>query len=168
MVEQKEFEKKLKILDFLEKIGSERPEYMKIEELYVEPKNYDKIKSALDEHNIVFIIGDAEIGKTYTAIKLLWEYSKEYEPVYIPEERRREQWELIRHKRDFGEKAVYLEDPLGKVEFERAESIFTDIGTFITEVKRKRCKIIVTSREKVFQEFEKRNFGGFTEVCESA
>lgn len=156
-IEQKEFEKELKVLGFLEKIGSQRAEYKEIEELYVAPQNYDKIKNTLKEHNIVFIIGDAEMGKTYTAIRLLWEYFKEgYEPVYIREERRREQWELIRHKTEFDGEAIYLEDPWGKIEFEKLDSLFKDIGTFITVVKRNQCKLIVTSREKVFKEFEKR------------
>lgn len=156
-IEQKEFERELKVLEFLEKIGSQRAEYREIEELYVAPQNYDKIKCTLEEHNIVFIIGDAEMGKTYTAIRLLWEYFKEgYEPVYIHEERRIEQWELIRHKTEFDGKAIYLEDPWGKIEFERLESLFREIGTFIADVKRKRCKIVVTSREKVFKEFEKK------------
>ena len=156
-IEQKEFERELKVFEFLEKIGSQRAEYREIEELYVTPENYDKIKSTLDEHNIVFIIGDAEMGKTYTAIRLLWEYFKEgYKPVYIGEERRKEQWELIRRKTQFDEEAIYLEDPWGLIEFDRSESLFKEIGTFITEVKRNECKIIVTSREKVFKEFEKR------------
>lgn len=157
-IQQKEVEMELKVLDFLEKIGSQRAEYREIEELYVAPKNYDRIKSTLDENNIVFIIGDAEMGKTYTAIRLLWEYFKEgYEPVCIYEERRREQWEVIRHKTDFDGKAIYLEDPWGKIEFERLESLFKEIGSFVSEVKRKRCKIIITSREKVFKEFENEN-----------
>ncbi|MFZ2412520.1 MAG: hypothetical protein WAW23_13185 [Candidatus Methanoperedens sp.] len=156
-IEQKEFERELKVREFLEKIGSQRAEYREIEELYVAPQNYDKIKSTLEEHNIVFIIGDAEMGKTYTAIRLLWEYFKEgYEPEYIHEERRIEQWELIRHKTEFDGKVIYLEDPWGKIEFQIAESLFREIGTFISKVKRKRCKIIVTSREKVFKEFEKK------------
>ena len=156
-IEQKEFERELKVFEFLEKIGSQRAEYREIEELYVAPENYDEIKRILEENNIVFIIGDAEMGKTYTAIRFLWEYFKEsYEPVYIHEERRIEQWEFIRHKTDFDGKIIDLEDPWGKVEFERSESIFKEIGTFIAEVKRKRCKIIITSREKVFKEFENR------------
>ncbi|MFZ3060612.1 MAG: hypothetical protein WA102_12865 [Candidatus Methanoperedens sp.] len=155
-IEQKEFERELKVLEFLEKIGSQRAEYREIEELYVEPQNYDKIKRILEENNIVFIIGDAEMGKTYTAIKLLFEYSKDYEPIYIPEERKREQWEFIRHKTDFEGKAIYLEDPWGKVEFETAESLFTEIGHLFEMIKRTRCKIIITSREKVFNEFKER------------
>jgi len=159
LVEQKEFEKKLEVLEFLERvrIGSERIEYREIEELYVKPENYEEIERILKDNNIVFIIGDAEMGKTYTAIKLLFEFFKEgYEPVHISEERRREQWEFVRHKQEFEGKAVYLEDPWGKVEFERVESLFRDVGNLIAEAKRKRCKVIVTSREKVFKEFEKK------------
>lgn len=156
-IEQKEFERELKVLEFLEKIGSQRAEYREIEELYVAPQNYEKIKRTLDQHNIVFIVGDAEMGKTYTSIRLLWEYFKDgYEPVYLPEERRREQWEFIRHKSKVEGKVIYFEDPFGKVEFERAEGLFRDIGTFVDEIKSKKCKIILTSREKVFKEFDKR------------
>ena len=158
-LKQKEFERKLKILEFLEKIviGSQRVEYKEIEELYVEPKNYNKIEDILKWHNIVFIIGNAETGKTYTAVKLLFEFFKEgYEPVYIPEEDRREQWRYVRYEAKLEGKAVYLEDPWGKIEFVSGESFFRDIGNLITEAKRKRCKVIVTSREKVFEEFEKR------------
>ncbi len=158
LANQKEFEKRLRVLEFLEKIGSQRTEYWEIEELYVKPTIYHKIKGTLEKNNIVFIIGDAEMGKSYTAINVLYEYSKEgYEPIYIPEERRQEQWATIRHETVFDGKAIYLEDPWGKVEFEKgAESLFRDIGTFITEVRRKDCKVIITSREKVFEEFEKR------------
>jgi Mg/Co/Ni transporter MgtE len=159
LLEQKEFERKLEILEFLERvrIGSERIEYREIEELYVKPENYEEIERILKDNNIVFIIGDAEMGKTYTAIKLLFEFFKEgYEPVHISEERRREQWEFVRHKQEFEGKAIYLEDPWGKVEFEKAESFFRHLEDLILRAKSEKCKIIVTSREKVFKEFEKK------------
>ncbi len=95
-VERKEFERILKILKFLEKIKSQRIEYREIENLYVEPKNYNEIVDKLQKYNIVFIVGDAEMGKTYTAVNLLFESFKEgYEPVYISEGRRSEQWEFV-------------------------------------------------------------------------
>ena len=157
LIKQKEFDRRLEVLEFLEKIGSQRIEYREIEKLYVKPENYKEIERILKDNNIVFIIGDAEIGKTYTAIKLLFEFFKEgYEPVYIPEERRREQWAFVRHTTELEGKAVYLEDPWGKVEFERVESLFRDVGNLIAKARRKRCKVIITSREKVFKEFEKK------------
>ncbi len=157
LVELEKFERSLEVLEFIEKIGSERIEYREIEELYVKPENYEVIERILKDNNIVLIIGDAEIGKTYTAIKLLFEFFKEgYEPVYFPEERRREQWVFVRHMTELDGKAVYLEDPWGKVQFDTAESFFRHIGDLILCAKRERCKIIVTSRERVFEEFEKR------------
>ena len=157
LLDQGEFDRKLAVLEFLEKIGLQRIEYREIEELYVKPENYEEIEKIMKDNNIVFIIGDAEIGKTYTAIKLLFEFFKEeYEPIYIPEEKRREQWVFVRHTTELEGKAVYLEDPWGKVEFDTAGSLFRDIGDLILCAKRERCKIIVTSREKVFEEFEKR------------
>ncbi|MCK4244720.1 MAG: hypothetical protein KAX20_03750, partial [Candidatus Omnitrophica bacterium] len=75
---------------------------------------------------------------------------------HISEERRREQWEFVRHKQEFEGKAIYLEDPWGKVEFEKAESFFRHLEDLILRAKSEKCKIIVTSREKVFKEFEKK------------
>lgn len=157
LVELEKFDYELKVIKFLEKIGSQRKEYRRIAELYVPPQNYNEIKNKLEEHNLVFIIGDAEMGKTYTSIRLMWElFEENYEPIYFQEERRREQWDFIRHQTEYEGKVIYLEDPWGKVEFEKIESLFRDMETFILEAKTKNCKIIVTSREKVFKEFEKR------------
>ena len=156
LLEQEEFERKLDVLEFLEKIGLERDVYREIEELYVEPENYTEIEEILKKYNIVFIIGDAEMGKTYTAVKLLFEfYKRGYEPQYFSIDEEMEQRLFIKEGRGFEEKAVYLEDPWGKVKFRRGESIIREIGDFIINVKKKNCKIIVTSREKVFMEFEK-------------
>ena len=166
LLEEEEFDRTLEVLEFLERLGSEREVYREIEELYVEPENYTEIVEILKKYSIVFIIGDAEMGKTYTAVKLLFEFYKEgYEPQYIPEEDRKRQWSFIRHKRQELEgKAVYLEDPWGKVESPREEgetpksiktpmSIYREMGDFIINVKKKNSKIIITSRESVFNEF---------------
>jgi len=156
-----EFPKMLKTLEFLERIGSERKEYRYIEELYVEPTRFAEIKEILDKHNIVFIIGDPQIGKTYTAIKLLLEFFKtgNYEPRYISEEEKREQWEFLK-KFDIEEKvegkAIYFEDPWGKSEFQEAESLLRDMGKLVAIAQRQNCKIIVTSREGVFKEYKDR------------
>jgi hypothetical protein len=63
--------------------------------------------------------------------------------------------QFLKGKSEFEEKAVYLEDPWGIVTFRPGEDIAREIGDFIINVKKKKCKIIITSREKVFQEFEK-------------
>ena len=152
LLEQEECKRKLKVLEFLEMIGLERKVYREIEELYVEPENYNEIVEILKKNNIVFIIGDAEMGKTYTAVKLLFEFYKQgYEPQYISMDEEMKQF--IKEKSEFEEKAVYLEDPWGKVTFRPGEDIAREIGDFIINVKKNKCKIIITSREKVFKEF---------------
>ena len=156
-IEKEQLKKILTSLEFLEKLGSKRPEYREIEALYVKPKSYDKITNTLKTHNIVFLIGDAEMGKTYTAIKLLFDYYRDgYEPIYFREEDRESQWTFIRERQGLAGKAIYLEDPWDKVEFNATGSIFKEIGSLIREVGRCDCKIILSSREKVFREFVKR------------
>jgi len=145
----------LKKYNFLTQIGSKRSEYMEIDDLFVPPKSFDDILNILKEHNLVFLIGDPEIGKTYTSIKLLSDfYSENYMPCYYPEERMLDQWTFIRETPEIEGKAIYLEDPWGKIEFKTAESLFTEIGSFIREIKRTNCKVIISSREDIFRTFK--------------
>ena len=157
LIEKDQLEKMLISLKFLEKLGSKRPEYREIDALYVEPKSYDQITNILKVHNAVFIVGDAGMGKTYTAIKLLFDYYREgYEPIYFREEERELQWKFIKEKQELEGKAIFLEDPWDKVEFKSTGSLFKDVGSLVREVKRCNCKVILSSREKVFREFVKR------------
>lgn len=156
-IDQAAFERKLQVFDFLNRIGSSRVDYRDIERLYVEPKNGSHIREILEKHNIVFIIGDAEMGKTYTAIRLLLDYfRKGYQPIYYPEEDRESQWRFIREGQEMTRKAIYLEDPWDKVEFKHTGGICRSIGDLIRRARRCDCKVIITSRERVFTEFIKR------------
>ncbi len=153
-INQTAFEKKLQIFDFLNTIGSSRVDYREIEGLYVKPKNANHLTGILEKRNLVFIIGDAEMGKTYTAIRLLLDYFKKgYLPVYYPEEERKSQWSFIREGAEMAKKAIYLEDPWDKVEFKYSEGNCRVIGELIRRAERCDCKVIITSRERVFAEF---------------
>lgn len=157
LVENVQFETMLSSLKFLEELGSKRPEYREIDTLYVKPKSYDQITNTLTAHNIVFIVGDPEMGKTYTAIKLLFDnYRKGYELIYLRQEERELQWKFIREKQALEGKAIFLEDPWDKVEFRSPGSLFKDMGNLLRETKKCDCKVIISSREKVFREFVKR------------
>jgi hypothetical protein len=59
----------LKISDFLYKVGLESELYKWINELYIPPLEYEEIKDVLKEKRIVFITGEREYGKTYTALR---------------------------------------------------------------------------------------------------
>jgi Novel STAND NTPase 3 len=94
-----------KITGFLRKINSDDIWYKKIDELYVPPHEYEEVEKILREKRIVFITGTKEYGKTYTAIKLLWEYYKNgYEPRYI--------WERSEESSQIIERLVSLSDRL--------------------------------------------------------
>jgi hypothetical protein len=134
--------------------------YRRIEDLYVEPTNYSEISEKLREEKIIFLIGDAEIGKTYTSIVLLLDSYKEgYEPIYYKEREPERQFEAMSDKlknviRD--KTAVYFEDPWGKTEFKTPEHIFRDIGELIDRASEVDTRVIITSREKIFKKFEEK------------
>lgn len=153
---------KTRMYQFLNKIGlNNNSFYGYIDELYVPPVEYQDIMKSLQENKIVFLTGTAEYGKTYTAIKILWEYYKNgYEITWNkgnePEERK-----IVRTYLEFLEEVIqehcinYLEDPFGKVKYERRESLEREIANSLTTVRlNNESYVVITSREEVFKEFE--------------
>jgi len=152
-----------KVLEFLEKIGrSGSKRYGRINDVYVPPIEYDDIKRTLEEKRIVFITGTPEYGKTYTAVRLMWEYfNKGYEPRWIRGGEERERiWvreKLVDIKSELKPRhIVYFEDPFGKTKYESREDLEREIGTIINSIQQvEDVYVIITSREEVFKEFEK-------------
>ena len=152
-----------KVLEFLEKIGrSGSKRYGRINDVYVPPIEYNDIKRTLEEKRIVFITGTPEYGKTYTAVRLMWEYfNKGYEPRWIRGGEERERiWvreKLVDIRSELKPRhIVYFEDPFGKTKYERREDLEREIGTIINSIQQvEDVYVIITSREEVFKEFEK-------------
>lgn len=152
-----------KMFEFLEKIG--RPSsrlYDRIDSLYVPPNGYRAISKALKINKIVFITGTAEYGKTYTAIRLLWEYfCRGYDPLWISGEEPQERIDVRKRLEEIereisSHQIIYFEDPFGKIRYENRDSLRREIGTIIEYIcKAKDAYVIVTSREEVFKQFEK-------------
>jgi hypothetical protein len=151
------------VFEFLEKIGYAGSKwYGRIDEVYVPPLEYEDMAETLKEKRILFITGTQEYGKTYTAVRLMWEYyNSGYVPVWIkggePAERveGRRKLENISAELKPGH-IVYFEDPFGKTKYERREGLEREIGTIIDIVKQvEDGHVIITSREEVFKEFEK-------------
>ncbi|MBC2696866.1 MAG: hypothetical protein HF974_00705 [ANME-2 cluster archaeon] len=152
-----------KTFEFLEKI-----EYVgniwygRIDELYVPPIGFEDIANTLKEKRIVFITGTQEIGKTYTAVMLLWIYYKNgYEPKWIKggefveRVQVRKALENIRKELKPG-CVLYFENPFGKTKYERREGLEREIWAIIDSVEHvKDVYVIITSREEIFKEFEK-------------
>jgi hypothetical protein len=153
------------IASFLDKIGrKDSKHYQSIYDLYVPPQEYQEIRSSLKKERIVFITGSPEYGKTYTAIRLLWEYFNEgYEPRWIKGEEEKQRVE-VREKLEEIETElkpnhiIYFEDPFGKVTYEEKYDLERGIGRIIDYVRKvNNAYVLITSREEIFKVFKKEN-----------
>jgi hypothetical protein len=151
------------IFEFLRKIDvEENMWYQRIDYIFVPPLEYDDIENALRMDRLVFITGTKEYGKTYTAVRLLWEYYlKGYEPKYI--RTKNEDKIYVRERLNTIESQlkphhiIYFEDPFGKITYQQDEDLERDIGAIIDTVKNSHdTYVVITSREEVFKEFEKK------------
>ena len=153
-----------RVFEFLEKIGYAGSKwYGRIDEVYVPPLEYEDMKRTLKEKRIVFITGTPEYGKTYTAVKLMWEYyNSGYEPRWIKGGERAERDDVRKRLENISAELkprhiIYFEDPFGSTNYERGEGLEREIGTIISTVRQVRdAYVILTSREEVFKEFKKK------------
>jgi hypothetical protein len=145
---------------FLKKIGkSPTSSFRRIDRIFVPPNEYDNIIDLLEKHKIVFIVGDPEIGKTYTAARIMWEYYlKGYNPTWNSGAELQER-ATVRKKLSecevFDHSVTYFEDPFGKIRFEDREDLRRTIDCFVSNIQSLDVRVIITSREEVFKEFEK-------------
>ena len=151
---------------FIKNFGiSEHSRYAKIDDLYVPPKEYEEIKNTLENERIVFISGTPEFGKTYTAVKLLWEWYKNGYDVEWNQGNDETEREKVRNS--FGTKLdslksgtiYYYEDPFGKIKYEnKSGELELKISQIIRSIQSvSNVFVIITSREDVFDEFKKRS-----------
>ncbi|MFC1800711.1 restriction endonuclease [Nanoarchaeota archaeon] len=162
-------------------IGNEQSRYWKMEDLYVPPREYLEIREKLENNGIVFIIGDPCIGKTYTAVHLMFQSFKEQslDPSWIfGKSDDRSERDVMRNVskmiKQMGasyfldiyaeyikpNSITYIEDPFGKTNLEEAELIKSqrifDMKELIELVKnraqgQKESRVIVTSRRGIFE-----------------
>ncbi|WP_276380571.1 PUA domain-containing protein [Flavobacterium sp. H4147] len=148
-----------KDLEFIKKIFHDDERYKRIDELYVKPNEFDEILKIIDEKNIVFIIGDPGIGKTYTAVKILKTYyEKGFQPIWIAgleKEERDLQSKVLRDFEPTANQIVYFEDPFGRTAFEKRDSLFQIFSPLMDKLRSSNCKIIITSRKEIFETFTK-------------
>ncbi|NQE53215.1 hypothetical protein C5S29_06445 [ANME-1 cluster archaeon GoMg3.2] len=151
-----------RLFDFLEKIEAGSKWYGRIDEVYVPPLEYEDMARTLKEKRFVFITGTPEYGKTFTAVRLMWDYyNSGYEPKWIKGGEPTERIEVRKRLENISAELkprhiIYFEDPFGKTKYERREGLEREIGTIIDTVRQvKDAYVILTSREEVFKEFEK-------------
>lgn len=140
---------------FLDHLRLTDERYRRLLDLFVAPEGYDTILNKLRTDRIVFLIGDAEIGKTYTSFMLLWDcYLAGYNPIYFSEIDTIAQIDAMTQKLTdvIAEKtAVYFEDPWGKTTLASAEHLFTALSELFSVLLTTDALVIITSREKLFR-----------------
>lgn len=159
---------------------------------FLPPEAFTSICQAVETNRLTFLVGSPATGKTFTALRLLWDAFQEGRRVHwltttdadltegpIPrtelglaertELRRRVDglWRMLGSPQDQIDvvskfapgSLIYIEDPFGKSEEEYGLSMasydFFDIQRFVEELGRSSarasCRILVTSREPLFQ-----------------
>lgn len=144
---------------FLRAIGTSAAQYKNMAELYVKPKEYNDIYETLNNKNVVMIVGDPGIGKTYTAINLLYDfYQKGYSIKWITglkkEDRELLRIQLLDYEPDDNE-IIYFEDPFGRTQFENMDDLNQFFLPIVKKVEKSKAKIIITSRSQVYECFAK-------------
>ena len=156
-----------KISVFLKTIGQTNSDFSGalIDRLFVPPDEFDKLKGKLKKDRIIFITGTTGYGKTYTTIRLLWEwYNKGYTPKWIvgKEEKQRENVRDKLANIDNELKSrhiIYFEDPFGRTTYERRDDLKEKINHIINSIENsKDVYSIITSRKDVFEQFEKESY----------
>ena len=153
---------KASVFTFLEAIGRTNSNwYSHINDAYVPPMEFADIAQTLSRGRIVFITGTQEYGKTYTAVRLMWEYYRRgYEPWWVPGDeasQRIEVRESLEHIAPLLKKkrVLYFEDPFGKTRYEKREGLERIMGSIVDMVKQvDDVFVVITSRDEVFKEFK--------------
>jgi hypothetical protein len=152
------------------------PQYSKLDQLYVEPREFEKAFGILQKKRIVLLVGPPHVGKTFTAVYLLWHFFKvsEREPRWIlpkpleaepgpgasvPQVKRPHQSLAALVAENVGpHKVTYVEDPFGKTSDEEVRWDYPDPGAILSEIVQyvqrdaKDAQVVITSRERVLDQ----------------
>ncbi len=150
-------------------------QYDRLDQLYVEPKEFARIFDVLQEKRVVLLVGPPHVGKTFTAAYMLWQFYSNFsrKPRWILPKGLRPEPEVgtrpprLREPgqsrtRLIGEnvgndKVTYVEDPFGRTSDEEVAWDYLDPGQVLSEVVQHVQRdapdalVIVTSREHVLE-----------------
>lgn len=152
---------------FLEEIGLSKSKiYDGIDDIFIAPLEFEEINNILEKNRIVIISGTKEYGKTFTSIKILWDFfRKGIEPTYISGEENEDRKTIREKLRNIQKELrprsiIYFEDPFGKTRYEKNESLEREISTILQIIKDHDSYVIISSREEIYKEFIKESASG--------
>lgn len=125
-----------------------------VDRAFVPPAQYKRALEVLEREHVVCLFGDPHMGKTYCAIRLLWDYfsQKGYEPY----------WQHV--SAPLGDRPhnlsdqlregaiLYIEDPFGRTgPAEDIDLIIHHVRLLILDAKKRNVRVVITSRSAVFK-----------------
>ena len=136
------------------RFGAKR--YRKMKDLFEPPYQYEEMKHKLEKYKVLLILGEAHLGKTYTALNLLFDYYvKGFDVDFKSELLRKEiQHEIMYKWEDLlkSNTVLYFEDPFGKTELENVQTFRSELKRIIERIQNSESMVIVTSRLNIFKE----------------
>lgn len=155
----------LRKIGFAKELENPQSRYRNLTSLYVKPTEYNEICLKLEKDHIIFIIGEPHLGKTFTAIHLLWEYyQKDYETLHI----RHDDLITMLHEKERNLKKlllslisskqgnpviIHFDDPFGETMERRTDEFAKGLSEFLILSKQyEHLRIIVTTRLNIFRE----------------
>ena len=155
----------LRNIGFGKELENPRSRYKNLTSLYVKPTEYNEICSKLEKDHVIFIIGEPHLGKTYTAIHLLWEYyQKGYETLHIRHDNlvtrlHENEGNLtnlllsLLSSKDGNPVIIHFDDPFGETMERRTDEFAKGLNDFLLLSKKyEHLRIIVTTRLNIFRE----------------
>jgi len=151
----------LRAIGLPSQIEEPRSRYLHLPELYVRPEEYDRIRAILAKHHTVVIAGEPHMGKTYTALHLLWErFQDGWHVVHMKRDGLADALRQCNHdmseftSRHIEERCLlHLDDPFGETEYQPLGPLQKDLSSLVHEVQRHDdCALIITSRIGIFNE----------------
>lgn len=157
------------VSNFLELIGQSNYGAL-IDRIFVEPDEYREIKKTLETQRIVIITGLPGYGKTYVAIRLLWEWynNRECTPKWISGKIEKNlqvaRNSLIEIETTLKPNSIiYFEEPFRITRYKSGNDLPKKIENIITAVRNKeKAYVIITLREEIFKQFKIRSIKTFT------
>ncbi len=145
-----------KMLKFLKLIHHPRDIWIRnIDYLYVPPIEYEEILKHLKTHKIIFITGTPDYGKTFTAVKIMWDFYKEgFNTKWI---RKKAGTALVNIISTLQPRTIiYFEDPFGFYRYKKDKDLEKEIAIILEKIKEiEDIYLIITSRKDFFLQFEK-------------
>ncbi|KYK33810.1 MAG: hypothetical protein AYK18_04415 [Theionarchaea archaeon DG-70] len=129
--------------------------YRKMKDLFEPPNHYEEMKRKLEEYGVLLILGEPHLGKTFTALNLLYDYYVKGFNVSFKSELRREKmrWEMMYQWEDLlvPHTVIYFEDPFGRTEPENIQIFRSELGRIIKRIQNSESMVIITSRLNIFK-----------------